>query len=75
MKTLRILFTVLCAVCLAAIFPIGTFWEMGYALIALAAAGVFFLAMLYCKRKQESAEKGEQEPQPDFFQPKDGKNK
>ena len=75
MKTLRILFTVLSAVCLLAVFPVGTFLDFGYAvLVALAARG-FFLLMLACKRAQEKKEQGPKEPEPDFFHPQSEKTK
>ena len=67
MKTLRIVFTVLCAACLLAVFPVGTFLDFGYALPILVLAGVFFLAMLFCKNKQEQKERREAEPEPDFL--------
>lgn len=73
MKTLRIIFTLLCAACLLAVFPVGTFLDFGYAMIVLLAAGVFFLGMLFCKRKQEQAESKEQDPAPDFLNPKEEK--
>ena len=73
MKILRIVFTVLCALCLLAVFPVGTFLDFGYAVIIAFFAGVFFLAMLACKKAQERKEQGEKEPAPDFFNPSDKK--
>ena len=69
MKILRIVLTVLCAVCLAALYPVGAFLDMGYALLLLLAAGGFFLAMLAVKKAQEKKERGEEAPAPDFFTP------
>lgn len=69
MKILRILFTVLCAVCLLAVFPVGTFLDMGYVLPILLLAGLFFLAMLYCKNRQERKESENKTPEPDFLNP------
>ncbi len=71
MKTLRIIFTVLCAVCLLALFPIGAFWDFAYALPVLILAGVFFLAMLFFKNRQESKEAKDEQPKPDFLNPKE----
>lgn len=75
MKALRIIFTVLCAACLLALFPVGTFLDFGYAAIVAVAAGVFFLAMLACKRAQEKKEQGERPPAPDFFHPQSEETK
>ena len=75
MKTLRIVFTVLCAVCLLAVFPVGTFLDFGYALPILILAGFFFLAMLFCKNKQEQKEAREADPEPDFLNPTEKEKK
>jgi hypothetical protein len=56
MKTLRILFTILSAVCLAALPLVGIFGGMDFVTIPLLGAGVFFLLMLFCKNKQEQQE-------------------
>ena len=69
MKTLRIIFTVLCAVCLLAVFPVGAFWDFKYAMPILLLAGFFFLAMLFCKNRQEQKEAREADPEPDFLNP------
>ena len=67
---LRIIFTILSTICLAAIIPIGTLWDFTPAIISAAIGGVFFLLMLVCKSKQE---KQENPPAPqskaDFFNP------
>jgi hypothetical protein len=62
MATLRIIFTILSALCLAAILPAGTFGGMPYFFICAGGAGVFFLLMLLCKRKQEVNEPKEKTP-------------
>ena len=68
--TLRIVFTIIAALCIAAIFPVGTLlhwiWAVGLALVA----GICVLLMLLCKRKMEEKEQKEN-PEPDFFSPKD----
>ena len=55
-KTLRILFTILSAICIALVIPIGAFlgwfWAIGCALFAL----LFFVVMLLCKQSQENQE-------------------
>lgn len=67
---LRVIFTILAAICLAAIIPIGTFWDFTPAIICAAAGGLFFLLMLFCKNKQEKQENPpSQENKADFFNP------
>ena len=67
---LRVIFTILAAICLAAIIPIGTFWDFTPAIICAAAGGVFFLLMLLCKSKQEKQENPpEKTSTADFFHP------
>ncbi len=72
---LRILFTVLSAICLALILPATAFWGWLYLGIFGGGALLFFLAMLLCKQKQEESEPLEKSDGPDFFSPdeKDGK--
>lgn len=53
---LRIIFTILSAICLAAILPVGSFLDLYWAIGAAAAAGVFFFLMLICKQEQEKRE-------------------
>ena len=63
---LRILFTILSAVCLAALLPLGTFLGLaGFIPCALLAA-IFFLLMMLCKQEQEK-----REPQPEEELPKE----
>ena len=70
LKTLRIVFTVIAALCVAAIFPVGTLlhwiWAVGLAVVAVICACL----MLFCKRKMEEREQKEN-PEPDFLSPKD----
>ena len=68
MKTCRIVFTLLCAVCLAALPLVGIFGGMDYIVLPLFFAGVFFLLMLFCKKKQLERE-AKSTPTPDFFTP------
>ncbi len=75
MKILRIIFTLLCAVCLLAVFPIGTFFDFGYAMIVLLFAGVFFLGMLFCKNRQERNEAKGENSEPDFLNPAEDEKK
>ena len=65
MSVLRIIFTVLSALCLAALLPAGTFGGLPYALACAGGAGLFFLLMLLCKKLQSKKEP--QEPQADFL--------
>ena len=69
MKTLRIIFTILSAVCLAAIYPVGVFLDFPFVLGLIAIGGSSFLLMLWCKKKQEKAEQPPAQPQGDFFHP------
>ena len=68
MKTCRIVFTLLCAVCLAALPLVGIFGGMDYIVLPIFFAGVFFLLMLFCKKKQLERE-AKSTPTPDFFTP------
>lgn len=56
MKKLRILFTVLAAVCLVAIIPAGIFFDWIGFLVCGVPALIFFLLMLLCKQAQEKQE-------------------
>ena len=67
---LRVIFTILAAICLAAIIPVGTFWDFTPAIICAAAGGAFFLLMLLCKSKQEKQENPPKKASTaDFFHP------
>ncbi len=67
---LRILFTILAALCVAAVLPAAVWGGgLGFALCAL--GGVFFfLLMLLCKQSQEKAE-AEKKSKADFLNPAD----
>ena len=56
-KNLRIVFTILSALCLAAAIPLGIFFDYVGIISALLGAGIFFVLMLLCKQSQEFAEK------------------
>ena len=56
---LRILFTLLSALCVAAIVPLGALLGWGYAAWGLLGAFLFFGLMLLCKQSQESQEEKE----------------
>ena len=60
-KIFQIVFCVLSAVCAAAAVPLGTFFGLAYAIVAVAAAVAFFLAMMLAKygfrKKEEEQEK------------------
>ena len=66
-KTLRILFTLLSALCVAIVLPVGTFFGLTYALICVALAFVFFVSMLYFKGKHEETTNENQTPSADFL--------
>ena len=50
---LRIVFTVLAALCLVVILPAGALFGKIWFFVFGGGAGLFFLAMLICKQKQE----------------------
>ena len=65
MLKLRIIFTILSALCLAALLPAGTFGGLPYVLSLAGAAALFFVLMLLCKNAQSKKESNE--PKPDFI--------
>lgn len=67
MLVLQIVFTVLAALCLAALIPAGTFGGMPYFLAFAGGAILFFLLMLLCKKIRTKKEP--QEAEPDFLNP------
>ena len=70
MKQLCIVFTILCAVCVAALPLAGIFGGLPFAGIALISAGIFFFLMLACKSRQLAIEqKQNEQPVGDFFHP------
>ena len=56
MKQLRIIFTILCAICIALLVPLGAIFGWGIAGICLVSAFLFFGLMLLCKQSQEMQE-------------------
>ena len=59
---LRIIFTILSAICIATILPIGAFLDLTWALVVAIFAFAFFLAMMICKQEQEKREAAEKTP-------------
>ena len=53
---LRILFTVLAAVCATLVLPVGTWFDLGWAIGVVLLGVAFFFLMLICKQKQEAQE-------------------
>lgn len=67
---LRILFTILSAVCLAALMPLGYIFGFFAVLACSLGAALFFGLMLLCKQSQENVEnQNSTEKEPDFFHP------
>ena len=68
---LQIIFTILSAICVAAIFPVGTYWDWLGALGCGIAAFLFFGGTILCKSIREKKENPppENKPQGDFFNP------
>ena len=62
MKTLRVVFCILACLCVLAVVPVGIFFGW-YCLIFVALAGLFAVAMLFCKRASEP----KAPPAPDFM--------
>ena len=68
MKNLRILFTIICAVCLA-VLPIFATVLFNFVWIPLLLAIISFALMLYFKNKHVLSEQSEEKPVGDFFSP------
>ena len=68
-KNLRITFTILAALCLAAILPVSAFWSWVGVVICAVGAGFFWMLMLMCKDAQEKQEKENEPAHGDFFNP------
>ena len=64
---LRIIFTILSAICLAFVLPAAAL--LGWVWFGVFAGGgaVFFVAMLLCKQAQENADPLHKEDEPDFI--------
>ncbi len=69
LKFLRILFTVLSAICLALTLLLGTWLGGGWAVLSLLAALAFFGLMLLCKNAIDKKEEESKPKQPTFFEP------
>ncbi len=69
MVFLRIFFTIVSALCVAAVFPVGYLLGMEWALCLVIAAILFFVVMLFFKAKQEKKESPTEE-RGDFLSPK-----
>lgn len=66
---LRIVFTLLAALCLAAIVPAAVWGGWLWLGILGGGALLFFALMLLCKQSQEREEEKKQTPPADFLQP------
>lgn len=55
-KIFRIVFTILCAVCIALVIPVGALWDWKPAIGIGVVALLFFGLMLLCKQAQEAKE-------------------
>ena len=53
---LRILFSILSAIFVTAVLPMGIFLGFIWAIASAAVAGIFFFLMLICKQEQEKRE-------------------
>lgn len=72
---LRILFTILSAICLAVVIPAGALFGWPWFFIFGGGAVAFFLAMLICKQSQEKQEPLQKaEGEADFLQPDQQEN-
>ena len=73
-KNLRIISVILSAVFVTAAFIVGTWLDLYWAILCAGLAVLFYCLTLYFKKKQEMKEQdGVQEPEPDYFTPKDEK--
>ena len=55
-KSLRILFTILATLCVAAVLPVGAFLGLTWALVLGLTAFLLYLLMIVCKHAQEAKE-------------------
>ena len=67
---LRIVFTILSAICLGLAIPLGAAIHFIWAIVLGLGALMFFGLMLLCKQSQLAREEKDLPPEPDFFQPK-----
>jgi hypothetical protein len=68
-QTLRIVFTILSAICIAIVIPVGVFGGLTASVVCAVAAFIFFVIMLFFKQKQEESEP--QPKEPDFMDEND----
>ncbi len=66
---LRILFSIVAALCLAVILPAAVWGGWIWFFLLAGGAFLFFMLTLLCKQAQEKREQGEQAPPTDFFNP------
>ena len=64
---LRIIFTILSALCLAVVIPMTAFLGWAWLGVFGGGAAVFFFAMLICKQAQENADPLHKEDEADFI--------
>ena len=71
MKICRIISTILCAVCIAALPLVGIFIGFDFIVIPLFGAGLFFTLMLFFRKKhiEQEARENPTAPTGDFFSP------
>lgn len=71
MKVCRIISTILCAVCIAAVPIVGIFGGLDFIIIPLFGAGLFFTLMLFFRKKHLEQEERANPTAPtgDFFNP------
>lgn len=65
MKTLRIIFTVISAIFVASVIPVGAMYSWLAAGVCAVGAFLFFGLMLLCKQKQEEIEAAQQNKETD----------
>ena len=65
MKTLRIVFTVISAIFIALVIPVGALHSWTAAILCAMGAFLFFGLMLLCKQKQEETEAARQNKESD----------
>ena len=63
LSVLQIIFTILSALCIAIIIPVGTFFGFNNCVFCVLGACVFFVLMLLCKNKREQNAPTTEEPQ------------
>ena len=61
-QTLRIIFTILSALCVTVVLPVGALLGLTWAIGCAVGAFIFFVIMLFFKQKQEESNPQTQEP-------------